>query len=219
MMLTMRRTVLAGFLGLTATLFAAGAAMQPDAANKAALKAGDKAPEVVLKDTEGKEHKLSEYTKQGKIVVLEWFNPECPFVKKHHVANKTMANTYAAFKDKNVVWLAINSGAPGKQGAGLEVNKQARNDYKIEYPVLLDETGKTGREYGAKTTPHMYVINKEGIVAYMGAIDSDRSPSKVGDNYVEKALNAVIAGETVSPASTDAYGCNVKYGEKPNRAG
>lgn len=181
--------------------------------DKVVAKVGEKAPEFVLKDLDGKEHKLSDYTKEGKIVVLEWFNADCPYVKKHHVANHTMAEHSKALKEEHgVVWLAINTGAAGKQGAGLERNKRAKADYKIEYPILLDPTGDVGRLYRAKTTPHMYVIGREGVLIYAGAIDNNDSPSRVGDViYPVQAIKQHLAGETVTDPETTAYGCNVKY--------
>jgi peroxiredoxin len=173
---------------------------------------GKPAPDFTLKDTAGKTHHLSDYAKEGRIVVLEWFNPDCPFVKKHHEKSKNMAATFERFKDKNVVWLAINSGGPGKQGHGLERNVKAREDYGISYPVLLDEAGAVGGLYAAKTTPHMFVIDKEGTLVYEGAIDDDRSPSKLGKtNYVSSALTSLFAGKVVEPATTKPYGCSVKY--------
>lgn len=179
----------------------------------ATAQVGSAAPDFTLVDVDGKEHKLSSYA--GKIVVLEWFNPDCPFVKKHHDKNKTFANLYSTYKGKDVVFLAINSGAAGKEGAGKERNVKAKTDYKIEYPILLDENGTVGREYGAKTTPHMYVIDKTGILAYAGAIDDNESASTVGQtNYVAKALDEILAGKPVTTKTTKAYGCSVKYASK-----
>lgn len=175
-------------------------------------KVGEKAPDFRLTDTEGKTWQLSELTKEGKIVVLEWFNPDCPWVVKHHMTQKTMSTIAAEYKAKNVVWLAINSGAPGKQGHGLEHNQRARERFEMKMPVLLDETGVVGKAYGARVTPHMYVIDKEGILRYNGAICSDRSVGNVGDRvYVREALDAVLAGETVPTTETRPYGCSVKY--------
>ncbi|MEL7473546.1 MAG: thioredoxin family protein [Planctomycetota bacterium] len=180
----------------------------------AVAKVGEKAPDFTLTDTDGNTHTLSEVlAKEGvNAVVLEWYNPQCPFVVKHHKHNTTMADTYAAFQAKGVKWAAINSGAEGKQGAGLELNKEMKTEYKIAYPVLLDTDGKVGKMYSAKTTPHMFVINADGILVYAGAIDNNRSPRNAGDvNYVEAALNSVLAGETVEQAQTRPYGCSVKY--------
>lgn len=176
------------------------------------VKVGDQAPDFSLVDTAGTTHKLSDYTKQGKIVVLEWFNPGCPFIVKNHETFTTMSDTYAAFKDKDVVWFAVNSAAPGKQGGGKELNAKMKSQWKIDYPILLDETGATGKAFGAKTTPHMFVIGKDGAVAYRGAIDNAPTPNKQGDvNYVKDALNSLIAGETISKPDTKPYGCSVKY--------
>ncbi len=170
------------------------------------------ATDFTLRDLDGKEHRLSSYLEQGKTVVLEWFNPDCPFVKKHHLANKTMHDLAGTYRDRNVVWLAINSGAPGLQGHGLERNRTARKEYKIDYPLLLDESGQVGRAYGAKTTPHMYVIAPDRRVLYAGAIDSEKNPAKLGEtNYVRAALEAVLSGQPVVPADTAPYGCSVKY--------
>ncbi len=148
------------------------------------------------------------------MVVLEWFNPDCPFIKKHHLDHKTMNETFAAVKDQGVVWLAINSGAPGKQGAGLERNRKAVEDYGVPFPVLLDPEGTVGRAYGARTTPHMFVIAADGTVAYAGAIDDDRSADTLGKtNDVAAALAAVLAGKPVATAETRPYGCSVKYAD------
>ncbi len=179
----------------------------------AKAKVGEAAPKFTLTSTEGKEVKLEDF--KGKIVVLEWFNPECPFVKKHHELNNTMVETAEKYKDKDVVWLAINSGAEGKQGAGKDVNEQARKDWKLTYPVLLDESGTVGKAYGAKTTPHMFVINKDGVLVYAGAIDDNTDPKTVGKtNYVANAIDATLKGETVKESETRSYGCNVKYATK-----
>jgi len=178
---------------------------------KPALKVGDAAPAFVLKNLEGKEVSLAKVLEQKKIVVLEWFNPGCPFVKKHHQHNSTMRDLATKYKDK-VVWLAINSSAEGKQGFGVELNKESKKNWKIPYPILLDSDGKTGHAYGARRTPHMYVINAEGKLAYMGAIDNDnsaRTPGKV--NYVEAAIQALLSGKAPETDKTKSYGCGVKY--------
>ncbi|MFN8180069.1 MAG: thioredoxin family protein [bacterium] len=184
----------------------------PAAPMAAVAEIGADAPDFALKDTDGKEHRLSDLVTQGKTVVLEWFNPDCPFVRKHHEKNHDMVQTYESFRDKNVVWLAVNSAAPGKQGFGADRNKTARQQYGMEYPVLLDEKGEVGRLYGAKTTPHMFVISK-GKLVYEGAIDDNPSPGTLGKtNYVAKALDAVLTGKSVEVAETKSYGCSVKYG-------
>lgn len=173
---------------------------------------GAPAPNFTLTDTDGKSHTLADLTAQGKIVVLEWFNPQCPFVVKHHEKHSTMADLASEFAGQNVVWMAINSGAEGKQGHGLEMNKEFKTNWSIAYPILLDESGEVGHMYGAQTTPHMYVIDAKGVLRYMGAIDNDRSATTLGDvNYVRQALNQILAGETVTTPETRAYGCSVKY--------
>lgn len=190
-------------------------AEQPAKADdKGAMKAeiGAKAPEFSLTDTDGKTVKLSDF--KDKIVVLEWFNPNCPFIVKHHKTNMTFNELYSEFNPKGVVFLAINSSAKGKEGNGLELNKTKKGEYKLAYPVLIDESGDVGRMYGAKTTPHCFIINKDGTLAYNGAIDNDKSPEKAGDkNYVKNALKQLIAGETVTESKTAPYGCSVKYGK------
>jgi peroxiredoxin len=173
---------------------------------------GSTAPDFALRDTEGREYRLADFLAQGKTVVLEWFNPDCPFVRKHHEKNHDMVQTYESFRDKNVVWLAVNSAAPGKQGYGADANRTAKQKYGMKYPVLLDENGAVGRLYGAKTTPHMFVISK-GKLVYEGAIDDNPSPGTLGKtNYVAKALDAALAGKPVEVAQTKSYGCLVKYG-------
>lgn len=194
---------------------AAAPATKPVAPNskeapRAAL--GKPAPDFTLTDTEGVQHHLADYIQEGKTVVLEWFNPDCPFVRKHHQKTDSMKNTYAYCKDRNVIWLAINSGAPGKQGNGLERNRKAIRDYGIQYPLLLDESGVVGKMYGAKTTPDMFVIYKGNLV-YEGAIDNNPSPAgDLGDrNYVREAIDACTTGKPVGTAMTRSYGCSVKY--------
>ncbi len=184
----------------------------PDKAAKATAKIGEKAPDFTLEDTTGESHTLSDYTADGKIVVLEWFNPTCPYVVRHHKKMTTMKDIAADFEEKDVVWLAINSTNEGHPAFGKDA--ESIKEWKIEYPVLLDAPGDVGRLYGAKTTPHMYVIDKKGILRYMGAIDNDaRGRKSESDkvNYVRQALDEVIAGETVSEPETRAYGCGVKY--------
>ncbi len=178
----------------------------------AALAPGDEAPGFTLNDTEGNEHSLQAYLDEGFTVVLEWFNPDCPFIKKHHANHQTMNETFAAVEEKGVVWLAINSNAPGKQGHGLDRNAKAVKEYKIPFPLLIDEAGEVGRAYGAKTTPHMFIITPDGTIAYNGAIDDNRSADKLGDtNYVAVALATLAEGKTIKTAETPPYGCSVKY--------
>lgn len=180
-------------------------AAAPDTAALGAL-----APDFTLTDTDGTEHRLSDYIAAGNVVVLEWFNPDCPFVKKQHETTDNMLQTYqGATKHENVIWLAINSGGEGKQGYGVERNAEARTSYKMAYPVLIDASGTVGRMYGAKTTPHMFVINEQGMLIYNGAIDNAQG----GDgktNYVSDCMNGYFAGD-YKPMETKPYGCSVKY--------
>lgn len=175
----------------------------------AKAKLGEPAPNFTLTDTDGKQWTLADLTKQKKIVVLEWFNPECPYSGvKHYKDNQTMQETAKKYKDKNVVWISINSN-DNKTGS-QERNAQARKDWKIEHPILLDTTGDVARAYEAKSTPTMYIINAEGTLAYWGAIDNDSSAEVGKVNYVSKALDEIIAGQTVTESKTKAYGCQVK---------
>lgn len=166
-----------------------------------------KAPEFTLTNYDGKTIKLSDY--KAKIVALEWFNYECPFVKYHYEKQRTMMELSDKYKDKNVIWLAINSTAHQT----TEKNKEFADKYKIDYPILEDRTGQTGRAYGAKKTPHMFIIDAEGIIAYSGAIDnSPLGKNKNGEiNYVDQALAELTAGKPVSISNTEPYGCSVKY--------
>jgi peroxiredoxin len=175
---------------------------------------GSPAPDFDLVDLDGKRHRLSDH--RSKTVVLEWFNPECPFVNKSHTKG-SLRDTARRHTDKGTVWLAINSNAPGKQGYGPEKNREGARRFGMQHPILLDESGSVGRAYGAKTTPHMYVIDERGTLVYGGAIDNSpdgegESPS--GDklvNHVDEALGALAAGKPVLIATTEPYGCSVKY--------
>jgi len=168
-----------------------------------------KAPDFKLKNHDGKEVKLSDY--KGKIVVLEWINQECPFVKYHYEKKSTMKELAARYKDKKVVWLAIDSTNHQKP----EKNKEYAEKCKILHPILDDRSGKVGRAYKATNTPHMFVINTDGNIAYNGAIDNAPMGKVPKDkelvNYVDKALKELISGKTVSIAKTKPYGCTVKY--------
>jgi peroxiredoxin len=176
---------------------------------------GKKAPDFSLPDLDGKTVKLSDF--KGKTVVLEWFNPECPFVKKSHTVG-SLVGTAKKHTDKGIVWLAVNSGAPGKQGHGAQKNKDAAKGFNMAHPVLLDESGATGKAYGATNTPHMYVIDKAGNLVYRGAIDNSPDGEKQNPkdgvlvNHVDAALEDLAAGRPVKVPDTKAYGCSVKYG-------
>jgi peroxiredoxin len=187
-------------LALTATL---GVAIPAFAADTAEV--GKPAPAFTLKDEAGKEHSLAQY--QGKIVVLEWTNPGCPFVQRHYTA-KTMQNTLKGFDAKKVVWLAVDStSSDTADSAGSWKKEQG-----FSYPVLLDADGKVGHSYGAKTTPHMYVIDEKGVLRYAGAIDDDpRGKSATPVNNVKTAVDALLTGKPVPASTTEPYGCSVKY--------
>jgi peroxiredoxin len=183
----------------------------PPAAGASEAAPGAPAPDFTLPDLDGKKVSLSSF--RGKTVVLEWFNPGCPFVRYAHAEGplKDLAKKQAA---KGTVWLAINSGAPGKQGHGADLNRKASQEWGMEHPVLLDESGQTGKAYGAKATPGMYVIDAKGQVVYKGGLDNaplGKAPSEGLVNYVDKALAAVAAGKPVEVAETKQYGCSVKY--------
>ncbi len=175
------------------------------------------APNFTLPDATGKEHSLFDY--RGKIVVLEWINHGCPFVKKHYKSSnmQSMQEKYTA---QDVVWLSICSSAPGKQGH-MSADKWIVAHEKhasAETAVLLDPAGDVGRLYDARTTPHMFVIDTGGRVAYEGAIDSIKSadPADIprATNYVTEVLDAMLAGEPAPHTETKPYGCSVKYDKK-----
>lgn len=175
---------------------------------------GQAAPDFTGTDSNGKEHKLSDF--KGKVVVLEWTNPGCPFVVKHY-DSKNMQKLQEDAVAKDVVWLSINSSAEGKEGhqSASDANKYVADKGVKATARILDPTGEIGKLYDAKTTPHMFVINKQGTLVYDGAIDSDDSfkPETIASatNYVSEALAAVEAGEAVKTSKTKPYGCSVKY--------
>lgn len=167
---------------------------------------GSKAPDFTLQDQNGKPVSLHDYA--GKIVVLEWTNPGCPFVQRHYAA-KTMQNLYSQYQDKGVNWLAINS----SNFATNDSNKQWATEQNIPYPILNDASGSTGRAYHATNTPEMFIIGTDGNLLYEGAIDNDPSGdlSSGKINYVHQALDEILAGKSVSDPQTKPYGCSVKY--------
>lgn len=175
---------------------------------------GKAAPEFTLTDTNGKTHALTDY--KGKFVVLEWFNQQCPFVKKHYDSGN-MQKLQKEYTKKGVVWLSICSSAEGRPGyfSPVEHNKMFAEKKAAPTAILIDSDGKIGHLYGAKSTPDMFVINPKGILIYAGAIDDKPTPdiSDVASatNYVKEALDAAMSGKPVSIASTKSYGCSVKY--------
>src|SRR6266705_5676815 len=175
---------------------------------------GSTAPDFSLADAKGQTNSLSQY--KGKYVVLEWFNPECPFVKKHY-GTDNMQKLQKEYTDKGVFWLTIDSNAPGTEGnlTPEQAEKVATSWKTQQTALLLDPDGKVGRAYGAKNTPNMVIINPEGKIAYEGAIDSKATPNPAdipsSTNYVKAALDQSLAGKPVSNPQTKPYGCSVKY--------
>ena len=171
-------------------------------------KIGEKAPAFTAVNYDGNEVNLSNYS--GKIIVLEWLNYECPFSRYHHETVNTMVGLAEKYKGKNVAWLAINSTGH----ATVEKDKEFAGEFKIPYPILSDFSGDVGHLYGAKTTPHMFIIDPNGILVYDGAID-DAPMGKAKDgitNYVDTALGELTSGKKITTPQTKSYGCSVKYG-------
>lgn len=176
---------------------------------------GQAAPDFSATDSHGKTQTLSQY--QGKTVVLEWNNPGCPFVQKHYSSGNIPKQQADAVAD-GVVWLTINSGAAGKQG---HLDAKGAEDFVAQYHAapsayLFDGDGKIGHAYGAKTTPHLYVVDAGGVLRYMGGIDSipsaDKEDLAKATQYVPQALAELKAGKPVSVPTSEPYGCSVKYG-------
>lgn len=195
------------FTVLPLALLAAGAV-------HAAATVGQPAPDFTLKDASGKTVKLSDF--KGKHVVLEWTNPGCPFVRKHYNSGNMPATQKEAM-DKGVVWLAINSTEKGSSDylEGPKLVSWLKEQKSTPSATLMDEEGTAGKAYGARTTPHMYIVNPQGRLVYAGGIDS--IPSARADdipkatNYVKQGLNETLAGKPVSAATTQPYGCSIKY--------
>jgi len=184
---------------LPLSLFSAAHAEVPPAA------LGEDAPAFALQDQNGKPVSLGDYA--GKIVVLEWVNPDCPFVKRHYGEN-TMTTLAGDFQDKDVAWLAIATGHTANAPALQHFAQQ----HKLAWPILLDHDGAVARAFGAKTTPHMFIIGKDGKLLYRGGIDNDPAGDKTDRiNYVHEALDEITAGKPVSHPDTRPYGCSVKY--------
>ena len=177
---------------------------------------GAAAPDFTLPDAAGANVSLDQY--RGKYVVLEWTNPGCPFVRKHYDSGN-MEKLQAEYTKKGVVWLSVDSSAPGAQGylQGEDAKKAKEGDYKAATHLLLDGDGKVGHLYGATNTPDMVIINPEGKVVYTGAIDSvpsaDKDDIAKATNYVATGLNEALAGKPIEKAVSKPYGCSVKYKE------
>jgi AhpC/TSA family len=201
----------------TAAYAASATPPAPAAATAAPAPAdiGKPAPDFTLADVDGHSVHLADY--RGKVVVLEWFNPKCPFVNLSH-SKGSLKGTAARHIAEGVVWLAIDSSAPGKQGNGVDEIRDGATRMGLAHPILRDESGVVGHTYGATNTPHLFVIDKGGTLVYAGAIDN--SPDAEGEspqggplvNYVDAALADLAAGRPVRTPRTKAYGCGVKYG-------
>ncbi|MDX2233860.1 MAG: redoxin domain-containing protein [Hyphomonadaceae bacterium] len=206
-----RRRVVMG-LAAAAVIAGAGVALAPKPAQ--AVQSGAAAPAFQVVDAAGRTRSLEEFA--GKTVVLEWTNDQCPFVKKHYDSGNMQALQREAAA-AGAVWLSVISSAPGKQGhvTGAQANQLSASRNAAPTAILLDASGDVGRLYGARTTPHMYVISPDRRVVYQGAIDdkpsADRATLTGARNYVREALTAVRAGRAPAVAAAPPYGCSIKY--------
>ena len=179
-----------------------------------AVEPGDAAPAFTVKNVKGEEVSLAK--QKGKVVVLEWVNYECPFVKKHY-GSGNIPKLQEKYTGKDVVWITVNSSAEGQQGylAADDLAARSAKEGNKASQIVLDTDGTVGKAYGAKTTPQLVVIDKEGKVAYNGAIDSKATTEAAdiasADSYISAALDSVLAGKTVDKTKTQPYGCGVKY--------
>jgi hypothetical protein len=180
-----------------------------------AAEVGQPAPDFTLTDIDGVTHKLSDY--KGKIILLEWVNPECPIVRKHYNNSGNIPRLQKTYTGQGIVWLSINSAAAGKQGdyEPARVKSWMAQVGAAPTKYLRDPTGTVGHLYGAKTTPHIFIINREGTLVYAGGIDSIASadPADIARaiNYVDATIADLAAGRPVAVANTRPYGCSVKY--------
>ena len=186
------------------------------ALSASAVKVGDQAPDFTGTDSHGQTHKLSDY--RGKFMVLEWHNNGCPFTKKHYESGN-MQKLQQEWTSKGVVWLTVISSSPGSQGyvTADQENEYLQKMHAVPTAAILDPKGDIGHLYGAKTTPHMFVINPQGQIIYSGAIDdkatTDLSDVNGANNYVSDALQEAMSGKAVAVATTRPYGCSVKYAD------
>lgn len=194
-------------------MLAAGAAF-------AEAELGQPAPDFTLKGHDGKTYSLADFKKNKEYVILEWFNKDCPYVRKHYDADKNMQATQKALtSDKKVKWLSVISAAEGKEFSEKELAEQYKKEGMASTALTMDKGGTIGKAYGAKTTPHMFIINPEGNVVYKGAIDSNPSsnPKDIAGatNYVKTAWTELNDPKNktkkLTSASTKPYGCSVKY--------
>ena len=179
-----------------------------------AVAVGRPVPDFALPSVDGEEVRLSAF--RGKVVVLEWFNPDCPFARYAHTKGP-LTDLGNRHTDSGHVWLAINSSAPGRQGHGTDLNRRKKAEFGMRYPVLLDESGRVGGLYTARTTPQVFVIDTNGILMYRGAVDN----APLGDaggatvvHYLGTALDSISRGQPIRAATTRPYGCSIKYRKK-----
>lgn len=207
-----RHSIVATLASCLLFLFAA-----PVASAQSQAAVGESAPSFTLPDTEGETHSLDDY--EGKYVVLEWLNFGCPFVQKHY-GSGNMQMLQETYTDKGVVWLSIVSSTEGTQGyyPPEEMKEQKEKHNGNMSALLLDPSGEVGKKYGAKVTPHMYVISPEGELLYKGGIDdkptTDEADIETATNYVKNALEQTMNGQEVDPKTAQPYGCTVKYASK-----
>ena len=206
-----RHRVLAIALCCAVGIVALSAGMQPAIAE---VRVGAPAPAFTLTDSNGRHHSLADF--KGKTVVLEWTNHDCPFVRKHYRSNNMQA-LQKKWTGQGVAWLSVISSGPGREGhvTPQQANQLTADRSAAPSAVLLDPTGQAGRAYGARATPHMYVINREGALVYMGGID-DQPTARVEDvkgakNFIDAALSEIAQGKPVSVPTSRAYGCSIKY--------
>lgn len=203
----LRTTALTAALVGASLMFGAAPAL-------AAPTVGQAAPSFTAVDSKGQQHNLADF--KGKVVVLEWTNHDCPYVKKHY-SSSNMQNLQKQAKDAGVVWLSVISSPPGEQGhvPGAKADELSASRKAAPTAVLLDEQGKVGKAYDARTTPHMYVIDAKGVLRYAGGIDSIASTKaedvEKADPYFKTAMESVVKGGTVAQSVTRPYGCSVKY--------
>lgn len=185
-----------------------------NAANAKNARVDEAAPDFSLTDASAKKHSLSDF--KGKWVVLEWVNFGCPYVRKHYDSGN-MQSLQKAYTAKDVVWLSVCSSAPGRQGyyEGEDLVAQIKEEGSFATAYLIDSEGTVGKTYEAKTTPHVYVINPEGVLVYAGGIDniasSNKDDIKKATNYVRETLDAAMAGKEIAVKGSRPYGCSVKY--------
>lgn len=199
----MTRKILIGLLMITLIILIWPSGTPAESQLEAHL--GAPAPDFTLTDQQGQPVHLADYN--GKIVVLEWVNPDCPFVQRHY-REGTMKQLAAEYGKRKVVWLAINS----THYMGADRNRDWATRYDLPYPILDDHVGQVGHMYDARTTPHMFIIDRRGHLVYHGAIDNDPSGSSAERvDYVRQTLDQLLAGQAVSVPETKSYGCSVKY--------